>query len=77
MRIDFVKIKNFRKLISCKIEFSEIETIFVGANNSDKSTAMDALITLLERKDFKIQDFTISNWIELNKIAETWITNYI
>lgn len=75
MRIDFVKIKNFRKLHSCKIEFSEKETIFVGANNSGKTTAMDALITFLKRKEFKTQDFTISNWTELNKIAQTWITN--
>ena len=75
MKIDFIKIKNFRKLNSCKIEFSENETIFVGANNSGKTTAMDALITFLKRKDFKTQDFTISNWTELNKIAETWITN--
>nr|WP_315207463.1 AAA family ATPase [uncultured Flavobacterium sp.] len=75
MKIDFIKIKNFRKLNSCIIEFSEKETIFVGANNSGKTTAMDALITFLKRKEFKTQDFTISNWTELNKIAETWITN--
>lgn len=75
MKIDFIKIKNFRKLHSCKIEFSEKETIFVGANNSGKTTAMDALITFLKKKEFKTQDFTISNWTELNKIAETWITN--
>ena len=52
MKIDFVKIKNFRKLKSCKIEFSDKETIFVGANNSGKTTAMDALIAFLETKDF-------------------------
>lgn len=75
MKIDFIKIKNFRKLNSCKLEFSKNETIFVGANNSGKTTAMDALITFLKRKEFKTQDFTISHWTELNKIAETWITN--
>lgn len=74
MKIDFVKIKNFRKLQNCKIEFSDKETIFVGANNSGKTTAMEALITFLERKEFKTQDFTITNWNELNKIAEVWIT---
>ena len=74
MKIDFVKIKNFRKLQSCKIEFSNKETIFVGANNSGKTTAMDALITFLEKKDFKTQDFTITNWKELNAIAEVWVT---
>lgn len=74
MKIDFVKIKNFRKLKSCKIEFSDKETIFVGANNSGKTTAMDALIAFLEKKDFRTQDFTITNWMELNEIAEVWVT---
>lgn len=74
MKIDFVRIKNFRKLKNCKIEFSDKETIFVGANNSGKTTAMDALITFLERKHFQTQDFTITNWTELKKIAENWIT---
>lgn len=74
MKIDFVRIKNFRKLKNCKIEFSDKETIFVGANNSGKTTAMDALIAFLERRQFKTQDFTITNWVELNKIAENWVT---
>jgi predicted ATP-dependent endonuclease of OLD family len=74
MKIDFVSIKNFRKLKCCKIEFSDKETIFVGANNSGKTTAMDAMITFLEKKDFKTQDFTITNWTELNRIAEEWVT---
>ncbi|WP_332733844.1 ATP-dependent endonuclease [Flavihumibacter sp.] len=73
MKIDFIRIKNFRKLKNCKIEFSDKETIFVGANNSGKTTAMDALITFLERKHFKTQDFTITNWTELKVIAEKWI----
>jgi predicted ATP-dependent endonuclease of OLD family len=52
MKINFVRIKNFRKLKNCKIVFSDKETIFVGANNSGKTTAIDALITFLERKTF-------------------------
>jgi len=75
MKIEFIKIKNFRKLHTCKIEFSDKETIFVGANNSGKTTAMEALITFLKRKEFKTQDFTICHWTELNRIAETWVTN--
>ncbi|WP_413998119.1 ATP-dependent endonuclease [Flavobacterium sp. W1B] len=73
MKIDFVRIKNFRKLKSCKIEFSDKETIFVGANNSGKTTAMDALIAFLDKPNFKIQDFTITNWKDLNTIAEVWV----
>ena len=75
MKIDFIEIRNFRKLQSCKIHFSEKETIFVGANNSGKTTAMDALIIFLKTKSFKTQDFTLNNWKELNKIAENWVTS--
>lgn len=75
MRIKFVQIKNFRKLQSCRIDFSEKETIFVGANNSGKTTAMDALMVFLEKKNFKTQDFTLSNWKELNKIGELWCSD--
>ena len=74
MKIEFIQIQNFRKLQSCKIDFSERETIFVGANNSGKTTAMDALISFLKTKNFKTQDFTLSNWKELNRIGEIWIS---
>lgn len=73
MRIKSIQIQNFRKLHSCQIDFSEKETIFVGANNSGKTTAMDALITFLKTKSFKTQDFTLSNWKNLNEIGEDWI----
>lgn len=72
MRISTIEIQNFRKLKSCKIDFSEKETIFVGANNSGKTTAMDALMTFLKTKNFRTQDFTLSNWKELNKVGEKW-----
>jgi len=69
MRIEFVEIQNFRKLCSCRVEFAEETTVFVGANNSGKTSAMDALILFLsEKKRFTTTDFTLSNWIEINKI---------
>lgn len=72
MRINTIEIQNFRKLKSCKIEFGEKETIFVGANNSGKTTAMDALMIFLKTKTFRTQDFTLSNWKELNLISRKW-----
>lgn len=74
MKIDFIEVTNFRKLQSCRIDFSEKETIFVGANNSGKTTAMDALIVFLKKKNFKTQDFTLNNWKELNRIAKNWVS---
>lgn len=72
MKINTVEIRNFRKLKSCKIDFSEKETIFVGANNSGKTTAMDALMAFLKTKNFRTQDFTLSNWKKLNDVSEKW-----
>ncbi|MBH1959915.1 MAG: AAA family ATPase [Flavobacteriia bacterium] len=74
MKINSIQIQNFRKLQSCTIDFSEKETIFVGANNSGKTTAMDALMIFLKTKSFKPQDFTLCHWKSLNEIGVKWIT---
>ena len=76
MRIKFVELQNFRKLKSCRIDLSTKETIFVGANNSGKTSAMDALIHFLvqgRKKDITTTDFTLSNWQKINEFATTWI----
>ncbi|KTD73773.1 ATP-dependent endonuclease [Legionella tucsonensis] len=78
MQIAHIDIQNFRKLKACRVELSQKETIFVGANNSGKTSAMDALILFLKcskRRDISTSDFTLSNWVEINKIAESWIVN--
>jgi len=74
MKIKCVEIKNFRKLKTCRVDFSEKETIFVGANNSGKTSAMDALILFLKDKsNFSTKDFTLSNWKEINAIGQAWL----
>lgn len=74
MKIDFIYIQNFRKLKDCRIDFSDKQTIFVGANNSGKTTAMDAMIKFLKKTNtFSTRDFTLSNWSEINEIGEEWI----
>ncbi len=76
MKLNCIELQNFRKLKSVCIEFSEKTTIFVGANNSGKTSAMDALNFFLinsSRKKFSVTDFSISNWIELEEIASTWL----
>lgn len=78
MRIEFVDIQNFRKLKTCRVGFSEKKTIFVGANNSGKTSAMNALMAFLKKnrhKDLSTTDFTLSNWKEINQIATDWIEN--
>ena len=76
MHIAFVEIQNFRKLKACRVEIAQQETIFVGANNSGKTSAMDALILFLEksrRKDFATTDFTLSNWSSLDQLGTQWV----
>ena len=70
MRISFVDIQNFRKLKSIRIAFSDTTTIFVGANNSGKTSAMLALgHFLINHQRFNTNDFTLSNWYLINKIG--------
>ena len=76
MRIAFIEIQNFRKLKACRVEIAPQETIFVGANNSGKTSAIDALRLFLKRschKDFATTDFTLSNWLTLDRLGKQWV----
>ena len=73
MKIAFVEVQNFRKLKSVRIDFSEKTTLFVGANNSGKTTAMVALRRFLKYpNELDLQDFTICSWIAIDKIGQLW-----
>ncbi len=72
MRILSTYVQNFRKLKQCRIDFSKNTTLFVGPNNSGKTTAMDALGKFLAGREFVFSDFTISNRTAINSIGEEW-----
>jgi len=64
MRIAYFEIQNFRKLKSCRIEIGKRETLLVGANNSGKTSAIEAFILFLKKernKELATTDFTLSN----------------
>lgn len=87
MKIEFIDVQNYRKLQSTRISISGDETLFVGANNSGKTSALDAMIIFLDQKSkssvidgeyagtrrFYTTDFTLSNWSNLNSFAESWL----
>jgi predicted ATP-dependent endonuclease of OLD family len=76
MKIKFIDILNFRKLKNCRINISEKETLLVGANNSGKTSATDALINFLDTeksKRFSVTDFTLDIWGELNLFSKSWV----
>lgn len=74
MQIDFIEVSNFRKLLATRIDFSEKTTIFVGANNSGKTSAMLVLRRFLVQgaKSFQLTDFTFSHIKVLVEIGEVW-----
>ena len=76
MKIEFVEIQNFRKLRACRVELASQTTIFVGANNSGKTSAMDALVLFLKQgghKSFETTDFTLSNWSNIDDLGNQWV----
>lgn len=74
MHIEFVEIANFRKLLSTRVDLSTTTTLFVGANNSGKTSAMLAMRRFLSprRCPFDIHDFTLCHWPAIIAIGESW-----
>lgn len=80
MRIEFIEIANFRKLFSTRIGLSSEKTVFVGANNSGKTSAIAALRYFLldrERSILRFNDFTLSHWPAINAMGIAWETAYL
>lgn len=75
MHIEFIEIANFRKLLSTRIDLSDTTTLFVGANNSGKTSAMLAMRRFLSprRCPFEMHDFTLCHWPAINALGEGWI----
>ena len=72
MKIKYMEIQNFRRLKNCKIELGDKNTLFVGANNSGKTSAMNALVKFLTKSSlFTINDFTVLNWNTIISIGKT------
>jgi predicted ATP-dependent endonuclease of OLD family len=73
MHISQVEIGNFRKLVATRIAFAPEKTVFVGANNSGKTSAMNALHRfLVDPRGFAINDFSLANWQTLNAEGDDW-----
>jgi len=73
MHIEHIEIGNFRKLKGVRIDVSERTTVFVGANNSGKTSAMVALRKfLVDSSDFSVNDFTLTHWRRLDALAASW-----
>ncbi|MGJ0531852.1 AAA family ATPase [Methylocystis sp.] len=73
MYIKQIEISNFRKLLAVRVDFAADKTVFVGANNSGKTSAMIALRRFLfDSKAFSINDLTLSHWKMINVAGDRW-----
>jgi putative ATP-dependent endonuclease of the OLD family len=66
MKITKVHLRNFRRLEDVEIGFESEETVFVGPNNSGKTSATTAFRLFLISQDFKIHDFSVSKVADID-----------
>ncbi len=68
MYLKKVKIRNFRRLKDVEIDIEEKETVFVGPNNSGKTSVTAAIKSFLSKRerDFKVHDFSLCSLTAIN-----------
>lgn len=66
MKIKKVHLRNFRRLEDVEIGFENEETVFVGPNNSGKTSATTAFQLFLIRQNFNIHDFSVSRIADID-----------
>lgn len=70
MKLTSVVINNFRRLEQVTIGFEEDETVFVGPNNSGKTSATAAFRCFLGGRDFRVHDFSVSKVSAIDAFGE-------
>lgn len=72
MHIETVWVRNFRRLKDTRIDLASDISIFVGANNSDKTSAAHALqlFTSASKDRFTLHDFSSECWNAINAFGE-------
>lgn len=66
MKIDSIEIRNFRRLESISTGIEGKETVFVGPNNSGKTSATAIFRCFLGHKKFRIYDFSVARITEFD-----------
>lgn len=69
MRLTKAFIRNFRRLEEVEVDFEDSETVFVGPNNSGKTSATSIFRCFLSSRDFKIHDFSIQRISEIDQYS--------
>jgi len=71
MKLTNIAIHNFRRLENVEIDVEDKETIFVGPNNSGKTSATAIFRCFLGGRDFKIHDLSVARIADFNQFVET------
>jgi predicted ATP-dependent endonuclease of OLD family len=68
MHIQALRIRNFRRLKNARVDFQKDISIFVGANNSGKTSAAHAIGLFLgdENGGLAVHDFNAETWEAMN-----------
>jgi putative ATP-dependent endonuclease of OLD family len=75
MKLSNISIGNFRRLENVAIEIEDEETIFVGPNNSGKTSATAIFRCFLGGRDFKVHDFSVARIADFDKFAESGLAS--
>ncbi|XJC80915.1 AAA family ATPase (plasmid) [Delftia tsuruhatensis] len=73
MKLQAYRLQNYRRLRDVVIELDNEISIFVGANNSGKTSAVQGLYSMLrgDAKKFELFDFSASLWAEIDIIGRS------
>ncbi|OOW64578.1 ATP-dependent endonuclease [Xanthomonas campestris pv. leeana] len=71
MKLQAYRLHNYRRLRDVVIELDNEISIFVGANNSGKTSAVQGLYSMLrgDAKKFQLFDFSAALWAEIDAIG--------
>lgn len=69
MRIEKIEIRNFRRLETVRTAIEERETVFVGPNNSGKTSATTIFRCFLGQRKFQIYDFSVSKIADIDEFG--------
>ncbi|MFK9095173.1 AAA family ATPase [Bacillus salipaludis] len=77
MFIEKLNIKNYKKLKDVKVCLSQKQNLFIGPNNSGKTSAIEILVKFLtDKKTFNIYDVTIGNWSQLDNLFTLYYSKH-
>ncbi len=70
MKVRRIALRNYRRLEDVTIDFEQSETVFVGPNNSGKTSGTTAFRHFVKRNDFKVYDFSVSQIAKLDGFGQ-------